>query len=325
MRNAASIDRMLMLIVTLTLGGMASACDPEPSMVPPTAASPSATSGPAMSPWPSPAPLSMPAIAPPPRSIPFPDAVAFERAVAGANASPAVPIAGARVVLIPHHWPAGHLALAALRDAAPPPGGWRRAIVLGPDHPNRGATAAATSASDWRSAAGIVRADGAGVAALIGSGAAVRGDALIAAEHGVSGVLPAVRWAMPGALVIPVAVRGDATRAAAARLAAALAPWIDGGTIVVLSVDLSHGLAPSDAARHDAETLAALAALDPERMRGWSDEHLDARGAVRTALALAGRLGATRWVLRERTDGSQLPGYEGGPVTGYAGGYFVRP
>jgi len=312
---------MLTLIVALTLGGLASACKPATSQLPSTS-----PSQPATPPRHSPASRSQPPPPPPlPLPIPFPDSVVFERAVAGADAVPRIPIAGARIVVIPHHWPVGHLALAALRDAVPPPGGWQRAIVLGPDHPNRGAAFATTSARGWRGASGSVAPDVDGVAALIASGAAVRDDGLVAQEHGVAGVLPAVRWAIPAARVLPVAVRGDAPAGEAERLAGALAPLIERDTLVVLSVDFAHGVLPAEAEQRGAESIAALAALDGARLLGWSDEHLDARGAVRTAMALARRLGATRWVLRERTDGSRLPRYEGGPVTSYVVGYYVGP
>jgi len=251
-----------------------------------------------------------------------PSARAFGLALAGAERIPAVPAAGVRIVLVPHHWPAGHLALAALRDAQAPPGGWRRVVLLGPDHPNRGRTYATTSRASWHTSAGPVEPDPEGVGRLLAAGAADGGQ-LLRAEHGVSGVLAAVKWAMPAARAVPVAVRGRAAPGEALRLARVLAPIVDPETLVVVSVDFAHGVGTDAARRNDNETRAALAALDARRLLGWSDEHLDAREALAVALALARRIGAQRYVPLQRSDGSELPGYVGGPITSYMTGYYV--
>jgi len=95
--------------------------------------------------------------------------------------------------------------------------------------------------------------------------------------------------------------------------------------MMLVSADFAHGLAPSEARDNDQQSLRALAHMDAEAILGFGDEHLDAPAAVAVAMAVAERIGARRFSLLRRGDGSELPGYAGGPVTSYVTGYYARP
>jgi hypothetical protein len=76
---------------------------------------------------------------------------------------------------------------------------------------------------------------------------------------------------------------------------------------------------------NDAVSVRALGNLDLAALRGFGDEHVDARAALAVAITVADAQGASRFELLMRTDGSRLPGYAGGPVTSYISGYYRRP
>lgn len=257
------------------------------------------------------------------------DGPAFGRALFRTAGLPHRDMAGARIVLVPHHWPAGELIVQVLRDVAhagPGPGvagGWRRVVLLGPDHRKAGARAVVTTARDWSTPYGVMPADAAAVADLLRGGQAVADASLLRAEHGVAGLVPALRHFLPGARLLPLAVRGDARAAETAHLAARLAASDRPGTLYVVSVDFAHDVLPMAARRNDAASLTALRSLDAARVRAFGDEHVDARGALATALLLARHIDAERFELLQRRDGSDLAGYAGGPVTSYITGYFA--
>jgi len=270
------------------------------------------------------------------------DERSFAVALARAGARPAEPMTDPRVVVVPHYWPAGHMIAAALRDlAATPPSsragiaanlaaaadtpGWRRVVLLGPDHPRAGPRVAYTASADWATPYGRVAADRQAVAALRATGLLVDAPRLMALEHGVAGLLPALARLLPGAAVVPLAVRSDARQTEVARLAAAVGALLEPTTVVVVSADFAHDVTPRQARINDARSLRALRSLDTGTVLGFGDAHVDAPAALAVGMTVARGSGATRFVLLERGDGSHLPGYSGGPVTSTISGYYGRP
>lgn len=233
-------------------------------------------------------------------------------------------------MFVPHHAPAGHLAASAIRDLsktalADARSSWQRVVVIGPDHGKAGATAATTCAAAWHTPFGRVEGDASAHVLLATVGAVTESCDLLAHEHSMGEIVPYVARYLPGATVVPLAVRADANRAERRQLLGALREIVDQHTVVVVSVDLAHGVPPHVARWNDGETVAALESFDAASIAAFGDEHLDAPAATLIAMALAEDLGATRFVLRERTDGSELPGFAGTSVTSYIAGYYAVP
>ena len=106
------------------------------------------------------------------------------------------------------------------------------------------------------------------------------------------------------------------------RLADALAPLMDDGTVLVAAVDFSHGLPASDARQRDSETLALLRTSDWAPLLRWGNEHLDSPASVAVLMETMGRLGATRFELRGNSNSGEVSGDLTSPVTSYVVGYF---
>lgn len=253
------------------------------------------------------------------------DAHAFERGRARLVGAPN-PMPGARAIVIPHHWPAGALIAAGLRDLA----ATRRVgrvVLVGPDHAHAGVAPATTAAGGWRTPFGTLAGDAAAVDRLVATGLARRDARLIGQEHAIAGLAPAVRFYFPEAVLVPLAVRNDPPPRELAALGAALAgiaggPAAGGDTVLVLSADFAHVASSAVARANDRVTLDALRALDLGRIRAFDAAHLDGRGALAVVLGALDRLDAARFTLRARSDASELPDVAGGPVTSYVVGYW---
>jgi hypothetical protein len=106
------------------------------------------------------------------------------------------------------------------------------------------------------------------------------------------------------------------------RLVAALAPLLDGGTVVVAAVDFSHGLPASIAHQRDGETLGVLRGRGWSPLLRWGNEHLDSPASVAVLMETVSRLGAGRFELRANSDSGLVSGDSASPVTSYLVGYF---
>jgi len=260
--------------------------------------------------------------------ITFFDARAFAAARARVDGQPARPMRGARAIIVPHHWLAGDLILGGLRDAA---AGARaagrpitRVILLGPNHVQAGRADVITSDRSWNTPFGPVEVDRAAVERLVRGGIALSQPVVLSYEHSVAGLVPAVALQLPGARIVPLAVRRDLGPPRAAAAGEAVAALAREGTLIVASIDFSHGLVAAAARERNARTLALLRALDVRAMHRLAAdhaEHLDGPGAAAVLVVAVRRLGATRFALRADATSADF----GGPpsdVTSYLTGYY---
>ena len=251
----------------------------------------------------------------------FFDDQAFAQALSRATATDPTPMPGARAVIVPHHWLAGHLILNSLRDLAVS-GDYRRIILIGPNHINAGGAAVITSDLAWQTPFGLVKPDGEAIGRLTGDGVAVSEPSVLTYEHAVAGIVPAIAYFLPQARVVPLVLRSDLTPTEVEALAAALAPLLDGKTALVAAVDFSHYLSAQQARQNDRETLAALQSLDSSRILSFSNEHVDSPASIAALMETMRLLGATEFELRENINSSDLGGPALAPVTSYITGYY---
>ena len=268
------------------------------------------------------APPSPPGAAyPPGHPLVFYDARVFAAAESATAATPVEPMPGARGILLPHHWVAGDLITTPLRDLAATQR-VTRVILIGPNHVNAGGGAVLTSDLSWETPFGPAEADRQAVAALAAGGSVRLEPDVLTYEHSVAGIVPAVRRYLPEAKVVPLILRGGLSEADVQRLAAALAPLLDEGTVIVVAVDFSHGLPASVARQRDGETLGVLRARDWSPLLRWGNEHLDSPASVAVLMETMSRLGAGRFELRANSDSGRVSGDSASPVTSYLAGYF---
>jgi hypothetical protein len=261
------------------------------------------------------------AIARPAHPLIFFDDQAFAQALSRATATDPAPMPGARAVIVPHHWLAGHLILSSLRDLAAS-GDYRRIILIGPNHINAGGAAITTSDLAWQTPFGLVEPDGDAIRQLTGDGVALSEPNVLTYEHAVAGIVPAIAYFLPDARVVPLVLRGDLTSTEVETLAAALAPLLDGETALVAAVDFSHYLPAQQARQRDRETLEALQSLDSSRILSFGNEHLDSPASIAALVETMRLVGANEFELRENSNSSDLGGSGLASVTSYISGYY---
>jgi len=251
----------------------------------------------------------------------FFDERSFAAAEAATAATPVQLMPDARGLLLPHDWVGGAFVTTSLRDLAAS-GEVTRVILLGPNHTNAGSGAVLTSDLPWETPFGWAEADRGAVTALAAGGLVRLEPDVLTYEHSVAGIVPAVHRYLPEAKVIPLVLRGGLMASEVRRLADALAPLMDDGTVVVAAVDFSHGLPASDARQRDSETLALLRTSDWAPLLRWGNEHLDSPASVAVLMETMGRLGTTRFELRGNSNSGEVSGDLASPVTSYVVGYF---
>jgi len=257
----------------------------------------------------------------PAHPLTFFDDRAFAAALARAEAADPNPMPGARAVIVPHHWLAGHLILGGLRDLAAS-GDYRRIILVGPNHVNAGAAAVITSDIAWQTPFGSIEPDAEALRRLLDGGFAQSEPDVLTYEHSVAGIVPAIAYYLPEARLVPLALRRDMTPGEVQRLAAALAPLLDSRTALIAAVDFSHYLSAEEAGQRDGETLAALDSLDSSRILSFGDDHLDSPPSIAVLMEAMRLSGAGEFQLRVNSNSSELGGSALAPVTSYIYGYY---
>ena len=253
--------------------------------------------------------------------VTFYDARAFSLGLEETAGIPVAPMPGARAVVVPHHWLAGQLILSSLRDLRAG-GEYDRVILIGPDHVRAAGAGAATSDLPWETPFGLLRADQESVSRLSAAGAARIEPDTLSHEHSVAGIVPAIAYYLPDAEIVPLALRGDLDIGQVRALARALAPLLDDGTIVVASVDFSHYQSAAEARARDAETLAAMEAMDSRAILSFGDEHLDSPPTIALLSEMMRLLQRGEFRLRQHANSGELTGLFRRPVTSYVTGYY---
>jgi AmmeMemoRadiSam system protein B len=246
----------------------------------------------------------------------FFDERAFATAIA--DAGPARSIPGVRGIVVPHHWLAGRLIVGSIRDLAASGARITRVILIGPNHIGTGGMPFATSDRPWRTAFGRVDPDAEAVASLTASGPASLAPDVLTYEHSISGIVPVIRWFLPDARIVPVAIRGHTSPAKLRSLATSLGRLMTPGTVVIASVDFSHYRSAGEAARHDADTIRSLRTMDESRILGFGNDNLDSPATITVLLEMMKAAGATRFELLSHANSSEFGGSVAPPnVTSY--------
>jgi AmmeMemoRadiSam system protein B len=176
----------------------------------------------------------------------------------------------------------GPLAAAAVRSVAH--GRVRRVVLLGPSHYFGFSGAAVPGAARaLRTPLGDCHVDREAVASLREQAGFLADDRFFEPEHALEAELPFLQRALGVPFsVVPILMGGGATRDDAGRVAAAITPWLDVDTRVVVSSDFTHfgprfGYVPFEDGvpdgihRLDHGALDAIAAGDPSEFGSYVD------------------------------------------------------
>ncbi len=151
----------------------------------------------------------------------------------------------------------------------------RRIILISPDHYKRGTSPISVGTMDYVTRSRIVRVDLPIVGRLRMSGVALGDRELFEHEHGIGALIPFLAEAFPRATVVPLVVRADIADKDTQRFGTRLVDFLDDGTLVIVSSDMSHYLSEKNALQHDLRTTSWLNTRDRESVANASDDFTD--------------------------------------------------
>ena len=162
-----------------------------------------------------------------------------------------------------------------------------RMVVLGPDHFGRSPTPFMTSAQDWRTPVGPVRAAGGAARSLAADNEMVSlQPEAMEREHAINALMPFIQYYLPHTRVIPVAVRQDASREDLDALVRDLTRLDEGRTVFLVSADMAHHQSAPDAMRRDRTTLRLLRDANADALRSLGSLHTDSGESLYVLLQL---------------------------------------
>jgi len=150
---------------------------------------------------------------------------------------------GVAALIVPHAGFSFSGAVAASAFSRVRRDGIRRVVLVGPSHHFgfSGAAVPEAETESYRTPLGAVPIDREAVSALAGSAGFHASNRMFEPEHALEAELPFVqRIVSPKTPIVPVLMGGGAGSDDAARVAAAVLPWLDDGTLLVISSDFTH-------------------------------------------------------------------------------------
>jgi poly-gamma-glutamate synthesis protein (capsule biosynthesis protein) len=193
-----------------------------------------------------------------------------------------LPVTG---IVVPHHLLAADLIARGAWAASG--NSYERIIVISPDHFRRSRRPLATTQYAFDTALGPIDVDLAAVKMLIARPDLVDDSDLFLYEHGITAILPFLRFIFPDTPIVPVTLGIGTSQQEWDSAVNLLKEIVTPRTLVVQSTDYSHYLRPQIARARDQETLNVIAANDPAAIPTLQQSnHLDSKAAQYVQLRL---------------------------------------
>ncbi len=161
----------------------------------------------------------------------------------------------------------------------------RRVILLSPNHFAAGRGWVISADTDWETPFGTLRGDHQFIQRLAAERAVALDTDAVGSDHGVYNILPFIRRLFPQATVVPIIFKQGVPASRQQRLVQSLRQ-IDRQTLVIASLDFTHGAPASVAQENDAVSVGTI-------------DHLDGAGAERLAIDSPQALHVLLDVMRE--------------------------
>jgi len=226
------------------------------------------------------------------------DARTFFPAIAGNNIAPfAIP---PRILVLPHHLMASPIIAKGISLLTNP--STNTIIVLSPNHANTGKCDIISSKNKWDTPSGRVSVDEGLLNIFLKSGFVCLDDKALSVEHGIAGLLPFIKHYLPKAKIVPLALKKDISPELLTNFIQQLISF-SGDTVVIASIDFSHGLSQLEAAQRDKITESLVSTTNLSELLRLSSEYLDSPASLVSVLSLIQSRGQKPNILT-RTDSS---------------------
>ncbi len=178
-----------------------------------------------------------------------------------------------------------------------------RVILLGPDHFNKGSYYVSVSGLQWKTPFGPLFANEAAVKTVFSALGIGEDDAAFMGEHSIGAITPFIRHYFPKSTVVPIMIKNTSPEYVLRRLSGVLGDFMrDEKTLLIVSMDFSHGKTSPEARLMDA---ASREAIVDGRIGEVRKLDIDCRACL-YSLMLA--LGPYRAEIRRRSDAAEVSG-----------------
>lgn len=148
-----------------------------------------------------------------------------------------------------------------------------------------------TSLCDWDTPFGKLECDTVLTGAIMEETGAVCDDDMAMLDHGISALVPYIKYYFPDSEIAFVLVDNMADKDIPERLARLYASF-DKDCLFLFSADFSHYLPAHDTEKHDLETIEAVAEMDYGKVAAMTDDNVDSPYVLGTFMHLAENCGA---------------------------------
>lgn len=191
---------------------------------------------------------------------------------------------------VPHHLLAGRLIAGFLKTASSSRKQTDTVIVTATMHFTED-NPICTSLCDWDTPFGRLECDTVLTGAIMEETGAVCDDDMAALDHGISAIIPYIKYYFPDSQIAFILVDEKADKDIPDRLAE-LYSGFDKECLFLFSADFSHYLPAPVTEQRDLETIEAVANRDYERVAAMTDDNVDSPYVLGTFMRLAEKGGA---------------------------------
>ncbi len=192
--------------------------------------------------------------------------------------------------IVPHHLLAGRLIAGFLQAASASRQRTDTVVVTATMHFTED-NPVCTSFCDWDTPFGRLECDEQLTEKLIAETGAVCDDETAQLDHGISALVPYIKYYFPDSEIAFLLVDEKADKSLPDKLAE-LYCSIDSDCLYLFSADFSHYLPAHETERRDLETIEAVAEKDYEKISSMTDDNVDSPYVLGTFVRLAEKSGA---------------------------------
>ncbi|EKD99980.1 MAG: hypothetical protein ACD_22C00118G0003 [uncultured bacterium] len=217
--------------------------------------------------------------------------------------------------VVPHHLFAGFLIsdfFEKLKRQQP-----KTLIIMGPNHNEVGGFKVLTSTYGWQTPFGIVNPDSQTILDLVDKNYVKVDDSVMAEDHAVSGLMPYVKYYLPNTEVVPVLLSGYMSQKELETFVGGLQDYLGKDTVLVASVDFSHGLNNQQAQENDNLTLQSLTDFNYPQLLEMDSKYLDSSSSIVTLLMAMRESGTDTMGVLEHTNSGEMVGNNSVETTSY--------
>jgi AmmeMemoRadiSam system protein B len=190
-------------------------------------------------------------------------------------------------------------------------------VLLGPNHLESGSYPVLTSRYLWETPFGRVEPEEEVVEALVNQSQAKIDEEVLANEHSVAGLMPFLKYYLPGSKVVPLVLSNKMSLTEVEGLVKSLQEWLNLETVIIASVDFSHYLTSSEAREKDEVSLAAVKSFNYPKIFTLNSEYLDSPSSIATLLMLMQRQETTNLEIFDHINSGEMLKDDSVPTTSY--------